>query len=111
VPDGLLIEPPEGLSGCEALAYWKAVGQYAKTQTTALWDLAILEHQAMGGEPIETPYGRLITASYTQYKYSAKVDRLQAMLEEQRQLERNEGTAVITTATAFRLIESTQLEG
>jgi hypothetical protein len=111
VPDDLLINPPEGLSGCETLAFWKAVGHYAKTQTKALWDLAILEHQAMGAEPVETPYGRLITANYTQYQYSAKVERLMAMVEEQRKLERDEGTAVSTTSTTFRLIESTEVEG
>jgi hypothetical protein len=111
VPDDLLIKPPEGLSGCETLAFWKAVGHYAKAQTKALWDLAILEHQAMGAEPVETPYGRLITASYVQYKYSAKVDRLVAMVEEQRKLERDEGTVVMTTSPTFRLIESTEVEG
>jgi hypothetical protein len=111
VSEDLLINPPEGLSGCETLAFWKAVGHYAKAQTKALWDLAILEHQAMGAEPVDTPYGRLITANYTQYQYSAKVDRLMAMVEEQRKLERDEGTVVVTTSTTFRLIESTEVEG
>jgi hypothetical protein len=106
-----VLSPPEGLSGCETLAFWKAVGHYAKAQTKALWDLAILEHQAMGAEPVETPYGRLTTANYTQYQYSAKVDRLMAMVEEQRKLERDEGTVVVTTSTTFRLIESSEVEG
>lgn len=109
--EDLSISPPEGLSPCETLAYWKAVGHYAKAQGKALWDLAILEHQAMGAEPVETPYGRLITAKYTQYRYSAKVERLMALAEEQRKLERDEGTAVMTTTITFRLIDSTEVEG
>lgn len=106
-----MVKPPEGLSPCETLAFWKALGHYAEAQQKALRELAMLEHQALGAEPIETPYGRLITAKYVQYQYSPKVARLVALAEEQRQMERDAGAAVMTVTTTFRLIESTEVEG
>jgi hypothetical protein len=76
----------------------------------SLMDVAMMEHTVMGSEAMVTDYGTVIAANHITYTYGPKVTRLMQMVEEQRELERSEGTAQATVKPGLRVIESTHSE-